>query len=68
MEMLVPNSLSVKITLVNLEMYGWNTCSIYNIKSYGINGEMYINKYWRGYPYFIIHTIVWFWCDSALKK
>ena len=44
MGMLVSNSLSVKITLANLKMHGGNNCSIYNIKSYGINGEMHVNK------------------------
>ena len=41
----VSNSLSVKITLVNIKMYGENTRSIYNIRSYGLNGKIHVNKY-----------------------
>ena len=54
--------------LANLKMYGGNTCSIYNMKSYGINGKMHMNKYWKRYLYFIIHTIVGFWTWQCPKK
>ena len=41
----VSNISSVKVTLMDLNVYDRNISIIYNRRSYGINGKMDVNKY-----------------------